>query len=86
MHHSEQIKLVSSFEWLDFSALGNVSDIIADVFSDPKTSVYVDKERISAIVQSVGNRIRLIQNKPQNCGGKANISNDILYNTAKSYE
>ena len=86
MHHSEQIKLVSSFEWLDFSALGNVSDIIADVFSDPKTSVYVDKERISAIAQSVENRIRLIQNKTLNCGEKADISNDNLYNTARNYE
>ncbi|WP_240941925.1 hypothetical protein [Paenibacillus sp. HB172176] len=44
--HNEQIKLVSSFEWLDLSALDGIEDEVRDVFHG---SVFADEARCQAI-------------------------------------
>lgn len=48
-HHYEQLKLVSSFDWIDFSALSDMGNIIKSVLSDERAAEYIDEKRISVI-------------------------------------
>lgn len=53
--HEDQIKLVSSFEWIDFKALDGVENDIVAVLN--QAGEYIDETRKSAIVKSVLRRI-----------------------------
>lgn len=53
--HEEQIKLVSSFEWIDFKALEGVEEDIASVLD--QAGEYADETRKRAIIKSVLRRI-----------------------------
>ena len=53
--HEEQLKLVSDFDWIDFSSLSDVGGKIRSVFSG--AGEYVDETRQDAIVMSVETRI-----------------------------
>ena len=55
--HNEQIKMVSSFDWLDFSALKGVEDECEDIL---KNSEYIDTERRDAICHALKERIGLL--------------------------
>lgn len=56
-HHEEQIRLVTSFDWIDFDRLSDVGELIAGVLSAEGASDYMDDYRIQTIVQSVQQRI-----------------------------
>lgn len=61
-HHLEQLKLVSSLEWIDFDKLDDVKEMIADVLSAEGAGDYIDENRICAVADSVQRRIdRLMQ-------------------------
>ena len=51
------MKLVSSFDWLDFSALDEVPVIIREVMSEEKAIEYVEERRINMICELAGQRI-----------------------------
>lgn len=53
--HEDQIKLVSSFEWINFKALDGVEEDIVSVLG--QAGEYIDETRKSAIVKSVLRRI-----------------------------
>lgn len=53
--HEDQIKLVSSFEWINFKALDGVEEDIVSVLN--QAGEYMDETRKSAIVKSVLRRI-----------------------------
>ena len=55
--HGEQIRLVSSFDWLDLSKLDGIEEDIIAVFSSDKTADFVDSERAGAIAALVRKRI-----------------------------
>ena len=55
--HAEQLKLVSSFDWLDFSALDDVPAIIREVMSDEQAIEYVEERRINMICELAEQRI-----------------------------
>ncbi len=57
--HEDQIKLVSSFEWIDFKALDGVEEDIISVLD--QAGEYIDEIRKSAIVRSVLHRINNLQ-------------------------
>ena len=59
--HVEQLKLVSSFDWIDFSALSDIPEIIFHVLSDQRAADYLDKERIQVICDLAGQRIRYLE-------------------------
>ena len=48
-HHDEQLKLVSSFDWIDFSALSDIRSIISEVFSGENVADYINENRINVI-------------------------------------
>ena len=53
--HEDQIKLVSSFEWINLKALDGVEEDIVSVLN--QAGEYIDETRKSAIVKSVLRRI-----------------------------
>ena len=57
-HHDEQLKLVSSFDWIDFEALFDVPEIITGILSDEQAADYMDEKRIRTICELTGQRIR----------------------------
>lgn len=59
--HIEQLGLVTDFEWIDFSKLGEVGDIIEAVFSDNRATEFIDATRIKAIENSVDRRINVLK-------------------------
>lgn len=57
-HHDEQLMLVSSFDWIDFSALADIRQIITDVLSDEQAADYMDTQRIHTICDLAEQRVR----------------------------
>ncbi|NDO38264.1 excisionase [Anaerotruncus colihominis] len=60
-HHTEQLKLVSSFDWIDFEKLKDVESMITAVLSDEKNGEFIDESRISAIASAVGERVQILR-------------------------
>ena len=60
-HHTEQLRLVSSFDWIDFEKLTDVESMITVVLSDEKNNEFIDKSRISAIASTTGKRIQMLR-------------------------
>lgn len=55
-HHWDQLKLVSSFDWIDFDSLSDVAELIRGTFAGEAID-FVGADRVDAIVRSVENRI-----------------------------
>lgn len=55
--HGEQLRLVSSFDWLDISKLNGIEDEILNVLCEDKAVRYVEAERTKAIAAEVRKRI-----------------------------
>ena len=56
-HHAEQLKLVSSFHWLNLDKLTDVKDLITETLTEKGAEDYIDESRILAIADSIGRRI-----------------------------
>lgn len=86
-HHEEQLKLVSSFDWIDFEKLMDVGELITDIFDMDGASDYMDESRVSAIVDSVKKRIRhleefaMVHTRPE----VSSTEDDVEQNVAESY-
>ena len=59
--HNEQIKLVTSFDWIDFSKLSDAGDMVREVFSDPQAKELISENRKEAIAQMVERHIESLQ-------------------------
>ena len=60
--HGEQLRLVSSFEWLDISKLDGLEDDISKLFNDEKVAKYIDADRADMLVSQIRKRIdRLLE-------------------------
>jgi len=82
--HYEQIKLVTSFDWLDLSVLDGIEDEVRDIF---RGSLFVDEARCNAICQALRGRIDQLQkiihtHEPQSWVD--NHSTDVKENIAYS--
>lgn len=87
-HHTEQLKLVSSFDWINFEALSGVGDTIREVFYEGQARDFVSADRCEAIIASVEERIRTLHEIAQS--GSANdkhdnIRDDVEVNIAEDY-
>lgn len=56
-HHTEQLKLVTSFDRIDFNALSGISEFITELLSCEGAADYIDESRIRAIAAGVERRI-----------------------------
>lgn len=59
--HEEQLKLVTSFDWIDFSKLSDAGDMVREVFSDPQATELISENRKEAIAQMVERHIESLQ-------------------------
>ena len=59
--HEEQLKLVTSFDWIDFSKLSDAGDMVRKVFSDPQAKELISENRKEAIAQMVERHIESLQ-------------------------
>jgi len=57
-YHSEQIKLVSSFDWINFDTLKDIEEEFRDIY---KPSEYMDKARIDKLLFSLKKRIEMLK-------------------------
>ena len=60
-HHEEQLKLVSSFDWIDFAALTDIRKVISCVLSDERAADYMDERRIAAICDLAEQRVHRLE-------------------------
>lgn len=56
-HHEAQLKLVSSFDWIDFSSLDGIGEVIREILSDSDANEYMEENRIRVIAQMTDRRI-----------------------------
>ncbi len=56
--HNEQIKLVKSFDWLDFSALKGIDDEFKSIL---KGSVFIDENRTNLLCKALTKRIEMLE-------------------------
>lgn len=86
-HHEEQLKLVSSFDWINFEKLMDVGELITDIFDMDGASDYMDESRVSAIADSVKKRIRHLEEFAM-VHTRAEVSStedDVEQNVAETY-
>lgn len=86
-HHTEQIKLVSSFDWIDFEQLTDIKELIEGVLSSPDAADYIDEARIRAITAGVERRIDHLKQMAE-AHAPANqdtLEDDVIENIAQVY-
>ena len=84
--HKEQLDLVTSFDWIDFSKLSDAGDIVREVFSDPKAKELISESRKEAIAQMVERHIESLQMIAENHDPKEDSTEgDVEENTAEDY-
>lgn len=82
--HNEQIKLVTSFDWLDLSALDGVEEEVRDIF---RGSLFVDEARSDAICLALRGRIERLREMVYSRNSQAWVddhSTDVKENIAYS--
>ena len=87
-HHIEQLKLVSSFDWIDFDVLSDVGDLIHEILSDKQALDFVCADRAEAIARAAVKRIDFLQemalsHSPVNAVDS--IEDDVTENLAEDY-
>ena len=87
-HHEEQLKLVSSFDWIDFSALIGVGKMITEILSDENAKDYMEENRIRVIAELTERRIKNLEALANSKTRKQTITTDdeVGKNIAASYE
>ena len=86
-HHDEQLKLVSSLDWIDFDALIDVNDIIIDILSEEKAKMYMDGSRIKMIADLTMRRIGNLEMLAMSSDRRQAIDgyDEVEKNTAADY-
>lgn len=86
-HHDEQLKLVSSLDWMDFDALIDVKDIIIDILSEENAKMYMDGSRIKMIADLTMRRIRNLEMLAMSSDRRQVIDSfdEVKKNTAADY-
>lgn len=78
--HTEQLKLVSTFDWLDLDALSDIGPLIRETLSDGRVQEFVGGERVEAIVGSAEERARILQDfaiSRQSLGAASGTEGDV---------
>ena len=84
--HEEQIKLVSSFDWIDFESLKGIDKEIYDILSDNDND-FIDEERKQTIIKSVTDRIETLQGMAQTPAQRVDDTDaDVDEDVAEDYQ
>ena len=86
-HHAEQLKLVTDFSWIDFSALADAGSMIEKVLSDERAVEYIDKNRRRAIISGVKRRIEKLRQFASvgSLQQADSTEDDVIKNVAENY-
>lgn len=85
-HHEEQLKLVTSFDWIRFDRLSDMKDVVTEVLSDKNASGYMEESRIRAIAAGVERRIdNLKRLAAKQMTVQDSTKDDVLENIAEHY-
>ena len=87
-HHEEQLKLVSSFDWIDFAKLDDVPNMIVGVLSDKNARDYIDGNRIRAIAELTGKRIEHLKQlaRSHERTQTIDLNDEVPENVAEDYQ
>lgn len=84
--HDEQVKLVTSFGWIDFSKLSDAGDMVREVFSDPRAKELISENRKEAIVQMIERHIESLQTIAESHTPREDSTKgDVEENVAEDY-
>lgn len=81
--HAEQLKLVTSFDWIDFSKLEGIEWEIKEVFD--QAGDYMDEGRKSAIISAFSSRLGNLMTLSQVQGQEDDLAQDVEQDTAQDY-
>ena len=86
-HHSEQLKLISDYSWIDFDSLSDIGELITDVLSAEGAKDYMDENRIRTIAGAAQRRIEQLSQFAISYTTLREISteDDVEENIAESY-
>lgn len=84
--HDEQVKLVTSLDWIDFSKLSDAGDMVREVFSDPRAKELISENRKEAIAQMVERHIVSLQTIAESHTPREDSTEgDVEENVAEDY-
>ena len=86
-HHSEQLRLVTSFDWIDFRRLSGLPELIGEVFSGEAAADYIDDARVRAITAGVERRVESLRQIAMSHTpmGPDSTEDDVEKNVAEKY-
>ena len=86
-HHTEQLKLVSSFDWIDFDRLADARELIAETLSPEGAWDYIDENRVSLIAEALDDRIDNLSQlaMAHRPAWSASVADDVEENIAADY-
>lgn len=86
-NHEEQLKLVSSYDWIPFENLTDIKDVICEILSDERAEEFIEEKRVKAIADSVENRIQKLKQIAANASKNSfyiNAQNSTLDDVEKN--
>ena len=84
--HDEQVKLVTSFDWIDFSKLSDAGDMVREIFSDPRAKELISENRKEAIAEMVKRHIESLQTIAESHTPREDSTeDDVEENIAEDY-
>ena len=91
-HHEKQLQLVTDFDWIDFSKLKDIKEMICETMIAKTEHDYFDERRVMAIADSVENRIQKLKEaavdtsrKSININAQNATQDDVEKNIAEDY-
>ena len=85
--HADQIKLVSSFDWIDFDALRDIKELITETLSAEGARDYMDENRVRMIADAADRRIQQLSQlaMTQTPVRELSAENDVEEDIAEDY-
>lgn len=87
-HHGEQLKLVTTFDWIDFDRLSDVEEMIVDTLTAGGAKDFIDENRVKAIAFSVKKRtenLKKIAMTDRSLKKEISTEDDVEENIAQDY-
>lgn len=84
----DQVKLVSSFDWVDFDVLSGLGDLIRAVLSEEQTIGFVGRDRVEAIADSAARRAQTLLDMAMTQRPSNTVDStlgDVTENAARDY-
>lgn len=81
--HEEQLRLVTSFDWIDFDRLNGIDEDVRKVFD--QAGEYMSEERKSAIISAFSSRINKLIILSNRQSQKDDIAQDVERDAARDY-